>query len=58
MLMQVETEDVPHVPDERAPGNPELGKGFHTMRVRYGFMDEPNIMRALAQCRVGASAST
>src|SRR5436305_12183990 len=22
------------------------------MRVRYGFMDEPNIMRALALCRV------
>ena len=29
----------------------EIGKGFHTMRVRYGFMDEPNVMRALAQCR-------
>ena len=22
------------------------------MLVRYGFMDEPNVMRALAQCRV------
>jgi len=22
------------------------------MRVRYGFMDEPNVMRAVAQCRV------
>ena len=32
----------------------ELGKGFYTMRVRYGFMDEPNVMRALAQCRVAA----
>jgi KUP system potassium uptake protein len=50
--MQVETEDVPHVPAERRLDIAEIGKGFHTMLVRYGFMDEPNIMRALAQCRV------
>ena len=31
----------------------ELGKGFYTIRVRYGFTDEANILRALAQCRVG-----
>jgi len=52
VMMQVETEDVPHVPAERRLDIHEIGKGFHTMLVRYGFMDEPNIMRALAQCRV------
>jgi KUP system potassium uptake protein len=52
IIMQVETEDVPHVPAERRLEIQEVGKGFHTMRVRYGFMEEPNIMRALAQCRV------
>jgi len=52
VMMQVDTEDVPHVPDERRLEIHEIGKGFHTMRVRYGFMDEPNIMRALALCRV------
>ena len=52
IVLQVETEDVPHVPAERRLEIHEVGKGFHTMRVRYGFMDEPNIMRALAQCRV------
>ena len=26
--------------------------GFYTIRIRYGFMDEPNILRALAQCRI------
>jgi KUP system potassium uptake protein len=52
IVMQVETEDVPHVPAERRLDIAEIGKGFHAMRVRYGFMDEPNIMRALAQCRV------
>jgi KUP system potassium uptake protein len=52
IITQVETEDVPHVPAERRLEIAEIGKGFHTMLVRYGFMDEPNIMRALAQCRV------
>jgi KUP system potassium uptake protein len=52
IIMQVETEDVPHVPAERRLEIAEIGKGFHTMRVRYGFMDEPNVIRALAQCRV------
>jgi KUP system potassium uptake protein len=52
VMMQVETEGVPHVPAERRLEINEVGKGFHTMLVRYGFMDEPNVMRALAQCRV------
>jgi len=52
IMMQVETEDVPHVPTERRLEILEIGKGFYTMHVRYGFMDQPNVMRALAQCRV------
>jgi KUP system potassium uptake protein len=52
IMMQVDTEDVPHVLDERRLEIEEVGKGFFTMRVRYGFMDEPNVMRALALCRV------
>ena len=52
IMMQVETEDVPHVPTERRLEIKEVGKGFYTMHVRYGFMDQPNVMRALAQCRV------
>jgi len=52
VMMQVDTEDVPHVPDDGRLEISEVGKGFFTMRVRYGFMDEPNVMRALAQCRV------
>ncbi len=51
VMMQVETEDVPHVPAERRLEIHEVGKGFFTMLVRYGFMDQPNVMRALAQCR-------
>ena len=29
--------------------NRHLEHNFHTVRIRYGFMDEPNIPRALAQ---------
>ena len=52
IMMQVETIDVPHVRDERRLEIAEIGKGFYTMRVRYGYLDEPNVMRALAQARV------
>jgi KUP system potassium uptake protein len=52
VMMQVETEDVPHIPADRRLEIHEVGKGFYTMHVRYGFMDQPNVMRALAQCRV------
>jgi KUP system potassium uptake protein len=53
IMMQVDTQDVPHVPDDQRFEIAELGKGFCTMRVRYGFMDEPNIPRVLAQARIG-----
>jgi KUP system potassium uptake protein len=53
VMMQVETQDVPHVREEQRLEIGELGKGFYTIRVRYGFLDEPNVLRALAQCRVG-----
>jgi KUP system potassium uptake protein len=51
VLMQVDTEDVPHVAEEQRLSIAELGKGFYTIQVRYGFMDQPNVMRAIAQCR-------
>ncbi len=52
VILQVDTAGVPHVPDERRLEIQEIGKGFYTMLVHYGFMDEPNIMRALALCRM------
>ena len=52
VMMQVKTEDVPHVSDDGRLQIEEKGKGFYTMLVRFGFMDEPNVMRALAQCRL------
>jgi KUP system potassium uptake protein len=51
VMMQVDTEDVPHVGDERRLEISEIGKGFYTILVHYGFMDQPNIVRVLAQAR-------
>jgi KUP system potassium uptake protein len=52
VMMLVETQDVPHVSDDQRLEIGELGKGFYTIHIRYGFTDEPNVLRALAQCRL------
>ena len=52
VLMSVITEDIPRVADEERLEIKELGSGFLTICVRYGFLEEPNILRALAQCRL------
>jgi KUP system potassium uptake protein len=52
VLMSVHVEDFPHVPEESRLEIAALGKNFYTMVIHYGFMDEPNIPRALAQCRM------
>jgi KUP system potassium uptake protein len=52
VLMKVETRDIPHVPDDQRLGIVHLEHNFHTVDVSYGFMDEPNIPRALAQLRL------
>jgi KUP system potassium uptake protein len=51
VLMSLITEDVPHVAEEERIDIRDLGRGFFTVTARYGFMDEPNLLRALAQCR-------
>jgi KUP system potassium uptake protein len=50
--MSIATRDVPHVTDGERLEISDLGKGFFTVRVWYGFMDEPNLLRALAQMRL------
>ena len=52
VLMKVETKDIPHVPDEQRLDVVHLEHNFHIVAVNYGFMDEPNIPRALAQLRL------
>jgi KUP system potassium uptake protein len=52
VLMCVHVEDIPHVADDQRFTIQHLEHGFHTVVVHYGFMDEPNIPRALAQLRL------
>ena len=51
VLMSIGTKDVPHVADEDRLEIGDLGKSFFTLQVWYGFMDQPNLLRTLAQCR-------
>ena len=52
VLLNVLTRDVPHVGDDERLELRDLGHGIYTLRLWYGFMDQPNILRALAQCRI------
>jgi KUP system potassium uptake protein len=51
VLMTVRTEDEPSVADEERLEVNDLGKGFYTISARFGFMEQPNVLRALALCR-------
>jgi KUP system potassium uptake protein len=53
VLMTVQTADVPRLPEADRLEIRHYDENFHTMRVRYGFAEEPDIPRALALARVG-----
>jgi KUP system potassium uptake protein len=52
ILMKIETMDIPLVPDDQRIEVTPLDHNFYTVTARYGFMDEPNVPRALAQMRL------
>ena len=52
VLMKIDTCDIPHVPDDQRLEVKNLEHNFHTVTVHYGFMDEANIPRTLAQLRL------
>ena len=52
VLMTVQTVDIPHVGDDHRLEIHHFDQNIHTVILHYGFMDQPNIPRALAQCRV------
>jgi KUP system potassium uptake protein len=50
VLLQVLTEDIPRVPDaERFEVKP-LPHNFYTVSIRYGFMDDADVPKALRSC--------
>jgi KUP system potassium uptake protein len=53
VLMTVHTEGVPRLPEAERLEIHHLAENFHTVAIRYGFLDDPDIPRALALCRVG-----
>ncbi len=56
VLMTVRTRDIPSVPEEQRLEVEKLGKGFYRVAVHYGFIETPDIPRALESCRAYALA--
>jgi KUP system potassium uptake protein len=51
VLMTVRTEEIPHVLEKRRVEVVGLGGGFFRVVVSYGFMDQPDVPRALELCQ-------
>lgn len=51
VFITVLTEDVPHVEPNQRVLVKRIGKGFHSVTARYGFMDDPDIEDVLAACK-------
>jgi len=58
VLMNVHTEEVPRLPEAERLEIHHLDHNFHTVKIRYGFLEEPDTPRALALCRSAGSGST
>ncbi len=48
VLMTVDVEDIPHVPSEGSITSEHLGDGIYRVTLHYGFMDQTNLPRTLA----------
>jgi KUP system potassium uptake protein len=53
VLMNVRTEDVPTLPEAERLEIHHFGQNFHTVTIHSGFLEEPDIPRALALCHIG-----
>ncbi len=51
ILMSLEVVNSPHVKDDERLRVTHLAHNFHAVHVRYGFMEEPHVMRAVALLR-------
>jgi KUP system potassium uptake protein len=54
VLMHVVTRHIPRVPPDRRLEVVHLGENFHSVVAYYGFMQNPNVPRALARCSTQA----
>ena len=53
VILHVETEQVPRVAASDRASVTDLGRNFYRIVLRYGFMQQPDIPAALAECRAG-----
>jgi KUP system potassium uptake protein len=51
VLLSIKTLDIPRVPEEQRLEIHKLDHNFYTIVTRYGFVEEPDLWRVLAQCR-------
>ena len=51
VILTVETTDTPRVPDDERVRCKPIDDDFKSVDVKYGFMETPNIPKALAACR-------
>jgi KUP system potassium uptake protein len=52
VLMEVKTKNIPRVATANRVDVVHLGDNYHTITVNYGFMEDPNLPRALDDCAV------
>ncbi len=51
VFLTVVTDEVPHVPPDERVKVKHLGKGFHSVNARYGFMEDPSMQDIIDRCR-------
>ncbi|MBN9489480.1 MAG: potassium transporter Kup [Alphaproteobacteria bacterium] len=51
IVLQVDTVGVPRIPAAKRIDVERLGKGFYSVKTRYGFMEQPDVPAALRACR-------
>jgi len=51
IFLTVITEEVPHVPATERVTVKHMGKGFHEVIARYGFMEDPTIQDVIEHCK-------
>jgi KUP system potassium uptake protein len=53
VVLKVITAEMPRVPDAERLEVEHLGGNFHSVLVRYGFMEQPDVTAALVSCQLG-----
>jgi KUP system potassium uptake protein len=51
VLLRVDTEEVPHIPEAQRVSVQELGHGFYRMIMHYGFMEDPDVPAVLREVK-------